>query len=134
MPTYTTQAACLAYIPGLVITDPAGFDKTIEEAERAVDVLLRARGQRNLLTGLMVTPSLLEPWRVAALSRATAAQVQFMLSPEFKSVDAGVKAATGPDFSVTYADRAGGDDARIGPKVKRELRSGGLLSAWARVA
>lgn len=133
MPTYATQADCEAYISGLVVEDPDAFARTIEEAERNVDVLLRARGWRNTDTGLMINPTELQPYQQRALARATAAQVEFQMSDGFGEASSGVKAASGPDFSVTYADRAGGDVAQVGPSVARELRSGGLLSAWARV-
>lgn len=133
MPTYATQQDCLDYTPGLQIDDPAGFDALIDAAERDVDRLL-GNWPVDPDAGLKAPdPALLPPvWR-AALTRATCAQVEWLLTPGVAAQQTQPRAkVTGPDFTVEPARDPAAVDGRIGPKVRGELRCApGLVNPWA---
>lgn len=121
MPTYATRAAFEAYVEGWTTDDPAALDRLLERAERDVDY---AAGGWPIdpATGLKFDPATLPTWQADALSRATCAQAEYRhsMSEEFM-VKAQHSRVSGPDFTVD------GELPYVGPKVLRELASGGLL-------
>jgi len=125
VPVYANAADCTDYIDGLVIDDPASFDRLIARAERDVDGLLGAY-PRDATTGLKWDPTRLYAWQADALARAVAAQVEYLLALDVVGAGASAiigrqaTAVKGPDFEVTYAD-GGSTVARYGPKVGAEL-------------
>lgn len=127
MPTYATRADCLAYTPGLTVTDNTGFDVLIEEAERAVDRYLGPIAPRSD-TGLKLNPADLPSWAAEAIERATCAQVEWLLSWTREQIGgkvaAPVTAEKGPDFEVQYAvslTTAGKAPDDLAPRAAREL-------------
>lgn len=122
MPVYATRADCLTYIEGLTISDNASFDRLIDRSERDIDHAAGAWPVVDTTTGLKFDPADLPAWQTAALRRATCAQVEYRLTmgEEFMA-KAQPDQMRGPDFAVV------GRLPYIGPKVLRELASGGLL-------
>jgi hypothetical protein len=137
MPTYATQADCLAYSESLVIDDPAAFDRLIERCERDIDTLIG--NWIPLAGGLKLDPADLETWEAAALTRAVCAQVEWRLTPTSNQtgsptveealrgtpLPAVVKQVKGPDFEKTFAITDAALNAGVrkyGPKVRDELQ------------
>lgn len=106
MPTYATVEEVRAYVTPeaavLLPTDDAELEALIEVAERDVDRVFSPTVERNAETGLKLTPADLTTAQTDALSRATAAAVEWrVLQGEDALVGAedGIVAAGGVTFS-----------------------------------
>jgi hypothetical protein len=125
MPTYATRAFVEAY----PVAVPAGApgDALVLRAEREVDSIL-GPWPPDPTTGLKVDPSRLYQWQRDALSRAVAAQAEYLVAVGPASMVAptpAVKSIAGPDFTETYADTGSGSSSSsgpiLGPRVIAEL-------------
>lgn len=122
MPTYTDADACSAYIEGLTIDDPDGFDRLIAKAERDVDRALGLYFHRDETTGLKIDPTTLIQADQDVLSRATCAQVEYRIEMgDAFFTRAQFQQAQGPDYATT------GTLPYIGPAVVRELEQSPTL-------
>lgn len=121
MAAYATADDATDYIEGLVIDDPAAFDKLLERATRDVDNVLGALPPLTTgdYAGLKLDPAFLADWEAAALARATCAQAEHRLRRGPDLGEPARKSVKGPVFEVAYADGAG--SGLIGAKVKLEL-------------
>jgi hypothetical protein len=131
VPTYATQADLEAYVEGDL---DAGLDvdALLERAERDVDALLVLPLRCPDGTVVLMDPGLtlkLDPVALPAgtrqaLADAVCAQAEYRLAmgPAF-FVKGQYAEVTGPEFQTK------GKLPRIGPKVRAELRRGGMLNA-----
>lgn len=120
MGTYATVADVNDYIAGgSGIADP-DLEKIITQAERDIDA---ASGYRGPEATLIFTPADLGTVRADALSRATAAQVEYRLTK-------------GEQFFIEQASPEQGKRAepRVGPKAIAELQAAGLRLVTGRMA
>lgn len=108
MPTYTSSEAVAAYLEAInsaeyLPTPEAAADALIERAEDDIDRILSPQLERDATTGRKLALADLTDAQVAALSRATAAQVAFRLEAgedELLAADA-LSAAGGITFGPT---------------------------------
>lgn len=123
--SYTTVAECRLYVdPGVDLpADDVDVATLIRAAERDIDTASRAIGERNAMSGLLLTPTDLPAWQAGALSRATCAQVEYRVTmgPDF-FIRAQHSRVRGPDFMTE------GELPFVGPKALRELEGGRLLA------
>lgn len=120
MATYASQADFEAYVEGWVTDDAAALGRLLARAERDIDNVLGPIAPRTD-TGLKLAPANLLDWEAKALSNATCAQAEHLWRQGPAIDERPASAISGPDFSVTYADRKAGGTNRYGSRVALEL-------------
>jgi hypothetical protein len=122
MATYAVAADLETYMPTGSGLSGADAEKLLQRSERDVDYVAGNWPLASQTTGLKFDPTTLADWQKSALNRATCAQAEYRITMgEDFMVKAQYASVQGPDFTVS------GRLPFIGPKVIRELVSGGLL-------
>lgn len=130
MATYAQTSDFEAYVEGWQTDDAGALERVLERAEEDIDDMLS--GDYLTVNGRKRDPSVsaVNPMTVNEikyLMRATCAQAEYrIVQGEDFFVQTQYDSVSGPDFSTS------GKRPRIGPKTRRELARGRLITATGR--